>query len=227
MTARTYRTLEAEAAEWLSREGDPFFLAMFPLFVQLAETRMRKRLRTRKMQGKTTLTLSAGLAAAALPADFAGIRGGAYVESADGEGAPQPLAYIASPIPQQTLLSGALSRPLRYFIYGGKLVVYPVANADYVVTLPYYQRLVSIGPDRPSNIVIEKHPDVYFGGVMFYAQMWLQNFEKAAEWKGKFMNALIELTRSDKADQFRAAGGLKLSPIVPADTPMARRGRVH
>jgi hypothetical protein len=223
-TARTYSTLETETSEWLSKAGDPFFQEAFPLFVQLVETVIRKTMRTRKLQTSTTLEVVGGNVAVPLPDDYAGLRGQPYLTATDGN---HPLSYHARGSLDDTAARTEQGVPSAYFVYGSDLIVYPVPNDDYVLFLPYYAKLVSLGVDSQTNWLIERHPDIYFAGVMTYANLFEQDFDQAAGWRMKFRTGIRNLIMRDKKDQFSEVELRQSTARLPFDVPLARYGRIH
>lgn len=223
MTARTFNDLQTESAEWLSREGDPFYASIFELLVQLTETRIRKLLRTRQMQTTAQISLTANSLTAPLPEDFAGVRGTASLVIESGR---RNVDYISNAIPPRTQLFRDPGRPLFFYIYGSNIVTTPRPDINYVLEVPYLQQLLNLGTDRQTNWLIAKYPDVYFNGVMWYAYLYLQDFDRSGEWKDKFFMSLRDLRRIDKHDRFGVSGNRQRSPITPVDVPLNRAGRV-
>lgn len=223
MTARTFDSLKTETAAWLSREGDGFYENIFDLLVQLTETRIRKLLRTRRMQTTAAITLTADSLVAPLPEDFAGVRGAPTLRLEQGT---VTLDHISRSIPDRTQLSRDPGRPQKFHIYGSNLICLPRPDVDYIVDLPYYQNLLDIGEDRQFNWVLQKYPDIYFNGIMWYAYMYLEDFDRAATWKDKFFLALRDLRRIDKHDRFGVAGNQQRSQVIPMDVPLSRAGRL-
>lgn len=223
MTARTFDSLKTETAAWLSREGDSSYLNLFDLLVQLTETRIRKLLRTRRMQAVAEITLTANSLTAPLPEDFAGVRGAPTLRLEQGT---FTLDHISRSIPDRTQLSRDPGQPQKFHIYGSNLICLPRPDIDYIVDLPYYQNLLDIGEDRQFNWVLQKYPDIYFNGVMWYAYLYLGDFDRAGAWKDKFFLALRDLRRIDKHDRFGVAGNRQRSQVTPMDVPLSRAGRL-
>lgn len=221
-TVRSYDDLRLETSEWLSREGDPLYESTFDLMVQLAETRIRKALKTRQLQVTRTIDLTAGSLTAPLPADFIGVRGSPALLAEEGR---RNLDYISDALPGRSQIIREPGRPDRFYIYGTNIVTVPRPDINYQIELPMYAQLLALTEDIQTNWLLDKFPDTYFNGVMWYAYLWLEDFARASTWSDKFFSSLRDLRRIDKHDRFSVSGGRSRSQIVPVDVPLTRTGR--
>lgn len=220
---RTFEGMKGETARWLSRQSDPRHELLFPVYVQLTETRIRHRMRNRQMLGVAEFVLNVGRHDIPLPVDYAGLRGEPWLP---GEGGTRRhLEYISKALVNRAVSLGESGPPDTYFIHGNDLWVYPAPDFNYIVNMPYFRRLVPLSDVQQSNFLIRDHPDVYYNGVMAYAYSSLRNFEQKKRWGRKFIAAILELDKSDVFDRWGVSGAFARAKGVPSDAPLTGRRR--
>lgn len=203
MSLSTYAELKASVAAWIKR-GD--MAGLIPDFVKLAEARINRELRVRRM---VTRAQNASIDAefVAVPADFGGARS---------------IRLMASPYTQLDFLSPEQIADLRaaspsgdlaaYSVVGGEFWFLPVPASAVAVQLVYYAKVPALSDAAPTNWLLGEHPDVYLWGALLEACVYLEDDEQMQKYAALFAAALNDIRRSSVADSLSA----KLAPTAAA-----------
>jgi len=194
----TYSDLQASAAEWLHRDD---LTARIPDFIALAEARMARELRLRRMKTTATLNASAGLPTVALPADwleFARLRLLAPDLALHYLGSQAATEYRASD-------TGA---PRRYAIEGASLVLYPTPDAAYSIEAVYYARLAALSA-TPTNWLLSEAPGLYLFGALVESAPYIGDDARISLWEGRYQ-AEAENVRATDARAAASGSALRV-----------------
>jgi hypothetical protein len=184
MPIATYTDLQSSVADWLNRSD---LSAVIPTFIQLAEAKFNRELRTRDM-----LTRSEAISQnefVAMPTDFLE----AFSLELNYVDTPpqQPLTYVgpaeakvlkANHIAPDSYSGGAGA--VRYFtIIDGafELLPAPISNVDLLLT--YYAKVPALASNA-SNWLLTKSPDLYLYSALLEAAPYLKNDDRIAVWAG-------------------------------------------
>jgi hypothetical protein len=193
-----YPTLKAVIADWLDRDD---LNTRIPTFVQMAEAMFNRELRTPDME--TSTLLSADQENVALPDNYLAMRA-IYVE-----GSPdRPLRGIA-PTAIREEYSGATGTPQAYTLVSRGLRLAPPPAAALQLQLDYYAKIDGLTDASPANWLLDKHPDLYLYGSLFYAEQMLDNAPRAAQWKELLDEVMARVNRAANNDRYGAG------PLVP------------
>lgn len=168
-----YNELVAVVQDWLDRSD---LSGSAPSMIGLAEARMRRELMPHFGEVSTTIATSSGLGT--LPGDFGTIARVMY----DGRALPQHSAVGATDVPEYS------GRPYAYTIEQDKIRVWPAGN--FTLQVLYQPVLSSISAANQTNDLLLSHPDLYFFGAMLFAEGYLANDARAANFKALFDEAL-------------------------------------
>lgn len=183
--------------------------AQIPAFVLLAEADMNRELRTTEME--VTTTFSATSEDTALPFDFLAMRS-IYIE-----GVPDRAMNAKSPAAMRREYDGSVGTPNAYAIVSNGLRLAPPPASEIALTMDYYATIENLSVTIPSNWVLEKHPQLYIHGPLYYAYMALDNPERAAQHKTLFDMLIASVNRA--ANNNRFGGG----PLIPNTVRQVRR----
>lgn len=179
MTARpafeNYTELVNEIQNWLDRSD---LSGSVPSMIGLAEARMRREFQPLLAETKTTATASGGIVT--LPGDCDMVR---FVEYNGGA-----LHQVSQEHGRQ-FYDG--KEPRGYTLESGALYLWPASDVS--VTITYQPKLVSISSSNATNWLLIQHPDAYFFGAMVYAEGYLANDARAANFKALWDEAIEEI----------------------------------
>lgn len=205
MSLDTYTALKTSIADFLLRSD---LTAVIPDFVVLAEAQMNRRLRTRRMVGRATSTLTGEFLA--LPTDFGGPRT-MQVTSVD----PNYVVPYLEPTEldeERNKYFSAGGQPRFYSVVGEEFQFTPAPDASYSLQLTYWERIASLSDSNTSNWLLTDHPDAYLYGSLVQAAPYLMDDPRLAVWGTLFTQALDDIAREDS--QANYAGKLNLRQSV-------------
>ena len=188
----TYATLQANLVEWLNRTGDTDATAAAPTIIQMAEGRLARNHRIRKLTCRGTWTITADGDAA--PDDFAGVD----VWEHDGTvyyGPIELLDDLSDMKARESLTK--LGPPAYATIKAGRFYYAPQPDQVYTTRLSYRRKIVPLSDTTTTNWLLEDHPDIYLMACMAEGQLYLKNAAAAQVWEGKLNVAIDEMSGSN------------------------------
>lgn len=190
MALGTYSELQAAAASWLARPGDPTLTPSIPDFVRLAEARIHRDLRLRAMEARATAEIDS--AHVALPEGFLEMR--SFRLNTD----PATRLELLSPEEMDRAgLASRSGRPRWYSVLGGEIRLAPAPDAPYVAEMTYWKRFAPLGIAEPTNWLLENAPDVYLYATLMEATAFIGNDERLPLWTAAYDRAVAALQASD------------------------------
>lgn len=200
MALSTYAELKSAVADWLDR-GD--LAGRIPDFIALAEARLDRVLRLRRMETEQVLNLAAGARSVTLPAGFREALGLWRI-------APEGRIALRFVTPGQLPVSTAAGRPDRWTIDGGSIAFErPGANAA-SYALRMLGRL-SLSDAAPTNPALQDHPDLYLFATLMEAAPYLRDAELLQMFAARLEAALAEA----RAQEARRGSLARLSVEAP------------
>lgn len=192
-------TLKSTVSDWLDRDD---LDTKIPTFILMAEAQFNRELRTPEMEKTTTGQVSGE--DTPLPDDYSAMR--AIYE----EGSPdRPLKGIA-PSAIRRDFDGTTGTPVAYALISGGIRLVPPPSSSLLVTMDYWARIDALSTANPSNWLLEKHPDAYLFGTLFYAEAHLDNATRAGQWKSLLDETIGRINRAASNDRYGAG------PLVPS-----------
>ena len=208
MAITNYTDLQSTVADYLARSD---LTSQIPLFIQLAENRLRRDLRIRQMLKVVTATTTAGDPTVSMPSDFLEMR---------------DLHIDASPI--HTLIyqnpsnffrnakagTGTAGYPNNYTAVGQEFQFAPIPDAAYTLKMIYYAAPTYLSSTNSSNAFLANCPDLLLYGALGEAEPYLMNDARIATWAQLYDRGVNSLTISDDAGE---------SPTAPLVISVATR----
>jgi hypothetical protein len=195
-------TLIALVQEELDRDD---LADKIPVFIQFVEAICSRKLRTTEME--RTVVGEATDEDTPLPSDYRAMR--AIYE----EGSPdRPLKGIP-PTAIREISDGTPGTPIAYTLVSEAIRLIPPPDSEYMLAMDYWASIEPLSIYTPSNWLLEKHPDVYFYGVLYRAEHHLQNVESALQYKLLFEETITDINKTSRNDRY-GAGPLVPSPAI-------------
>lgn len=169
-----------------------------PTFVLFAEARINRKLRVREMSTHYQIPTVTDQESYALPTDFLSMRS-IYI---DNGGAKIPMTLST---PQEADNYTSIEGPgggYYYLIKEDKLFIAPTQDTGSDIELTYYQRVTPINGSNATNWMSDDYPDVYLAAMMYEIEAFVKNADGAAAWKGRFDEAISEISLSDGSDRW-------------------------
>jgi hypothetical protein len=206
MAITTYAELQESIGDWLNRND---LTSVIPSFIDNAEARINRRLRTRSMETSTSLSLNAS-GEATLPADF--------LEARLVTVATTPVSfpeYVEPDSPEFLYKHRPNQNPQYYSVIGTTIKVQPAYNGS--ATLYYYGKLTALADDNTTNWLLTKAPDIYLYASCLEGAMYLKDAESAANYTDLFVAAVNDLMVEERA---HVGSRQPLTPNTPSGKTM-------
>ena len=169
-------------------------------FIALCEARTERRLRTREMAVKSTLTVDA--AEVDVPADF--------LETRSLWLTTTPVTYLnyfsLEDFIDHQASRAATGKPTVYTIVGDKYLFSPSPDDSYTANIVYYQSIPRLSDVQASNWLLAKHPDIYFYGSLIHSAPYLKDDPRLAVWLSLYDQAIDTLLLSDDRAKTQSHG---------------------
>lgn len=201
-------TLTSTVADWLDRDD---LATKIPTFVLLAESMFNRELRTTEMEVTTTFSVTDE--DTPLPEDFLAMR------AIYREASPDTPLRAMSPTAVKQEFSGVAGVPVVYALVSGGIRVAPPPADEELLSMDYFASINHLSVAIPSNWLLEKHPAAYLYAVLFYAECYLDNATRAAQWKGLLDEVMGRIIKNAKNNRF--GGG----PLIPNTVTQVSRAR--
>mgnify|MGYP001810940934 CR=1 FL=1 len=151
MALATYQNLLDSVANYLGRSD---LTSQIPDFVTLAELRLARDIRTRRMLKTATATMTVNDPTVGLPSDFLSIRD-VFIQ-----GLPRTVvSYVSPSIFSSNARADQIGLPVFYTMRGNELEFAPKPDSAYVLQMLYYFKPVVLSSGNTSNEFLANYPD--------------------------------------------------------------------
>lgn len=190
MPFATYAELQDEIKSFVWDRSD--IVAKIPTFITLAESEMRRLLRTRNTIQQQNFTVSAETRGVPCGTqEILSVRldspGGQFFES-------DTLTYM-SPETIDEYERMEPSKPRFYTVVGDRMYLLPTPDQQYTGHIRIRDAFCSLSATNRTNWVLEKHPDIYLWGALKQSAPWLHEDERIGTWTGLFREAIEQANR--------------------------------
>ena len=190
MALTNYTDLLASMASWADRTD---LTSIMPDLVVLAEERINRELRVRKMVVNTTIPTVANTQYVTLPSDWLEIESIFLLVAP-----PNNLQVITSEQMGARFPAGYYTGTPKFFaVIGEVLQLGPTPDGVYSVSMDYYKRFTALAT-TPTNWLLTQNPSVYLSAAMVELAIFLRDADQIALWDAKFRAAIAALETSDE-----------------------------
>ena len=187
MALTNYTTFTATVESYLARND---LTSVIPDFVQMAQLRMSRDLRTERMLKVATTSPTDNKVA--FPSDFLELR------EMHLQGNPPILLEFQTPDlffrNGQTTLSG---RSHYFTMLGTEFQFAPSQDTSYTVQILYYAQPTFISSTTASNLYLAYYPDALLYATLAEAEPYLMNDPRIATWSALYDRAIANIKKSD------------------------------
>jgi hypothetical protein len=187
MAFTTYSSFVTTVESYLARTD---LTSVIPDFIQMAQLRMTRDLRTERMLKVATTTPTDNKVA--FPTDFLELREMHF------QGNPPIILEYQSPDlffrNGQTSLSG---RSHYFTMLGTEFQFAPSQNSDYTIQILYYAQPTFISSTTSSNLFLAYYPDALLYATLAEAEPYLMNDPRVATWSALYDRAIANIKTSD------------------------------
>ena len=194
MSFSTYSELKTTIASYLARSD---LTAMIPTFIQLAELRLRRELRTRQMLVVATASTTGGDSTVGLPTDFLAMRD-IHVNT----NPITTLSYAAPNAFYNSYRATESGKPTEYTVLATELQLSPVPDSTYTLQMLYYAQPYFLSDTNPSNVFLVNFPDALLYAALGEAEPYLMNDARLQTWASLYDRAISSITISDQSSEY-------------------------
>lgn len=195
MAITSYATLKAAVQTWNPHSDIP---SVVDDLLDLAEARMSRELRCRRMVTTQTGTISAGGATLAVPTDLLEV-----VEMRVGAGTTERTLEKRPIVDfEARYLSHTSGTTEAFAIDGGTFRFGPATASALAYSLRYYQRIPALSSMNTTNWLLEDAPDLYLFACLVEAERFLRSPEGVAHMAAQYQQARDSLVGSDRRSRW-------------------------
>jgi len=194
MAFSTYSDLKTTIASYLARSD---LTAMIPTFIQLAELRLRRELRTRQMLVVATANTTGGDSTVGLPTDFLSMR--------DIHVNTNPITTLAYSAPNAFYNSYRVTesgKPTEYTVLSTEIQLSPVPDSTYQLQMLYYAQPFFLSDTNTGNVFLVNYPDALLYAALGEAEPYLMNDVRLQTWASLYDRAISSITIADQSSEY-------------------------
>lgn len=194
MAFTSYSDLKTTIASYLARSD---LTAMIPTFIQLAELRLRREIRTRQMLVVATASTTGGDSTVGLPTDF--------LEMRDIHVNTNPITTLSYAAPNafyNSYRATESGKPTEYTVLATELQLSPVPDSTYTLQMLYYAQPYFMSDTNPSNVFLVNFPDALLYASLGEAEPYLMNDARLQTWATLYDRAISSITISDQSSEY-------------------------
>lgn len=194
MAFTSYSDLKTTIASYLARSD---LTAMIPTFIQLAELRLRREIRTRQMLVVATASTTGGDSTVGLPTDF--------LEMRDIHVNTNPITTLSYAAPNafyNSYRATESGKPTEYTVLATELQLSPVPDSTYTLQMLYYAQPYFLSDTNPSNVFLVNFPDALLYAALGEAEPYLMNDARLQTWASLYDRAISSITISDQSSEY-------------------------
>lgn len=195
MSVTSFSTLKTEAAAWMARDD---LTDRIPVFIQMLEADLNKRLRTRRQEGRSTASTVADGDTVTLPDDFGAARN-LTITSTDPN---RELEFYSAQGLDAAYPRDATGEPKGWAIIGDEIYLRPIPDGVYTLTLNYFKTITALSDANTTNWVLTNYPDVYLFGTLAQYGLFSRKLDVIQAWQPKFEAEVDKLIRIERQAAF-------------------------
>ena len=194
MALATYSDLQTSVANYLGRSD---LTSQIPDFISLAELRLSRDVRTRRMLKTVTTTMVVNDATVGLPTDFLSIRD-VFIQ-----GLPRTVVSYLSPSAfSSNSRADQQGLPVFYTMRGNELEFAPKPDSTYTLQMLYYSKPTELSSTTTTNEFLANYPDALLYASLLEAEPYLMNDPRTQTWSSLYNQAIARINTSDEESEF-------------------------
>lgn len=193
MALTSYTTLKTAVANYLGRSD---LTTQIPDFITLAELRLSREIRTRKLLKSVTTSTAVGDSTVEIPSDF---------RDAGSVPVRQPAHFLTYNSPSAFTRNAdaeTSGKPSFYTMLGQEFEFAPVPDKVYTVELLYYFKPTPLSDSVASNEFLANYPDALLYATLSEAEPYLMNDARIQVWASLYDRAINNINTSDQNSEF-------------------------
>jgi hypothetical protein len=189
-----YADLQESIANYIGRTD---LANKIPDFIQFAEIRISRDLRTRQMLLLATAPTVATEAQVSLPSDFLEIR------DIHVQGSPRsPVTYMSPSVFSRNARADESGKPVNYTILASEFVLAPIPDTAYTLEILYYAKPPVLSNTNISNLFLANYPDALLYASLLEAEPYLINDARAQTWTTLYERAIQKIITTNQNGEY-------------------------
>jgi len=185
MAINTYANLQTTIKNWLNRSD--LDTVGIPEFIELAERRIRRDHRARKLLERT---FAVSIENVSLPTDFASLEELYH----DASGTRGEIEIVpAGKLSVLKALYGSKGRPSYGAILDSKIRFAPVPDQNYNLLMTYWRKILTLSTSQVDNWLLLEHSDIYLYASLVESAPFLKNDSRLSVWEQEYQKRMEEL----------------------------------
>lgn len=197
MAITTYAELQTAVKNWGKRSD---LDSVIPDFIRLAELRVNRNLRIRKMETRVQTSTVADQEYYGLPTNFVQMRSFKLNTS--------PLTDLEYLTPERmdTVWAGSQTgQPKAYTVLGDEVRLGPTPDGVYTMEMLYWQKPTALSDSATTNFMLTANPDALLYASLIELASYAENDAGVMKWTQLFNETIRAVQTEDDRD--RASGG--------------------
>ena len=194
MALANFSDLQTSVANYLGRSD---LTSQIPDFISLAELRLSRDIRTRRMLKTSTATMTVGDPTVGLPSDFLAIRA-VYIQGLTRT----VVTYLSPSVFSSNSRADQAGLPVFYTLRANELEFAPYPDSAYVVQMLYYFKPTALSVSNTSNEFLANYPDALLYASLLEAEPYLMNDARTTTWSSLYNQAVARINTSDEESEF-------------------------
>ena len=200
MALTDYSSLKTSVASYLARSD---LTTQIPDFIRLAEERLARDLRTRKMLVVARANTTASDPTVGLPTDFLEMRD-MHLRTTP----VQALTYFSPNAFYAGARTTDIGRPKDYTILASEIQFAPIPDTAYSIQMLYYAKPQFLSDVNITNVFLANYPDALLYAALGEAEPYLMNDARLQTWAALYDRAITAINTSDQSSEY---GGQPMS----------------
>ena len=200
MALTEYSSLKTSVASYLARSD---LTNQIPDFIRLAEERLARDLRTRKMLVVARADTTASDSTVGLPTDFLEMRD-MHLRTTP----VQALSYLSPSAFYAGARTTDSGRPKDYTILASEIQFAPIPDTAYSIQMLYYAKPQFLSDVNITNVFLANYPDALLYAALGEAEPYLMNDARLQTWAALYDRAITAINTSDQSSEY---GGQPMS----------------
>jgi hypothetical protein len=200
MALTDYSSLKTSVASYLARSD---LTDQIPDFIRLAEERLARDLRTRKMLVVARADTTGNDSTVGLPADF--------LEMRDIHVRTTPVQSLTYRSPNAFFAGSRttdIGKPIDYTILSSEIQFAPVPDTAYSIQMLYYAKPTLLSDSNTSNVFLANYPDALLYAALGEAEPYLMNDARLQTWAALYDRSITAINTADQSSEY---GGQPMS----------------
>jgi hypothetical protein len=198
-----YSSLKSTIADYLGRSD---LTAKIPNFIQLAEERLRRDLRTRQMLVVARANTTSGDETVGLPTDFLEMRD-VHLRTNPAT----PVTYLSPNSFFATARTTESGKPDNYTILATEIQFAPIPDTAYSIQMLYYAKPAYLSDTNIVNVFLTNYPDALLYAALGEAEPYLMNDARLQTWAALYDRSITAISTADQNGEY---GGQPMSMSV-------------